>query len=49
MYLLFPRLYELVVFHRHLARQSLSAMSRRAVGVDGMTPCGINKKGIGVR
>lgn len=40
---LLARLDEFVVLHGHLAGQSLAAVSSRAVGVDGVTPCSHNK------
>lgn len=41
---LLARLDEFVVFHGHLAGQSLAAVSGGAVGVDRSTPCGHNKR-----
>lgn len=41
---LLARLDEFVVFHGHLAGQSLAAVSGGAVGVDGSTPCSHNQR-----
>lgn len=37
-HLLLPRFQELIIFHRHLAAESLTSMDSRTVGVDHMIP-----------
>lgn len=45
-YLLFLRLNEFVVLHRHLAAQSLTGVCCRAVGVDEVGSCITDSRGL---